>query len=94
MHKLIGIKATSTWDCDTDTRIIRIMVTTADESEIKDLDDNCFKVQGTAIKEQFVSFKMLDGVDRVAQALRALADHLNPTGDKLSPVEETPKGDK
>jgi hypothetical protein len=94
MHKLIDIKVTSTWDCGTDARIIRIMVTTADESDIKDLPDNYIEVQGTSIKEQFVSVKMLDGVDRVAHALRALADHINPTGDKLSPVAEAPKGDK
>jgi hypothetical protein len=86
MRKLIDIKMTSIWDCDTDARIIRIMVITADESDIKDLPDNHIEVQGAAIKEQFVSVKMLDGVDRVAQALRALADRLNPTSDKLSPV--------
>jgi hypothetical protein len=93
MHKLIDIKVTSTWDCNTDARIIRIMVTTADESDIKVLDGN-LEVQAEAIKAQFVPVKMLDGVDRVAQALRALADHIHPVGDNLTPSEETPVEDK
>jgi hypothetical protein len=84
MHKLIDIKVTSTWDCGTDARIIRLMVTTADESDIKVLDGN-LEVQAAAIKAQFIPVKMLDGVDRVAQALRALADHINPDGGKLAP---------
>jgi hypothetical protein len=83
MHKLIDIKVTSTWDCGTDARIIRLMVTTADESDIKVLDGN-LEVQAAAIKAQFIPVKMLDGVDRVAQALRALADHINTDGGKPS----------
>jgi hypothetical protein len=81
MHKLIDIKVTSTWDCNTDARIIRLMVTTADESAIKVLDGS-LEVQAEAIKEQFVPVKMLDGVDIVAQALRALADQLNKLTDQ------------
>jgi hypothetical protein len=70
------------------------MVITADESEIKDLDGNRIEVRVTDVKEQFVSVKTLDGVDRVAHALRALADHINPVGEKLPPSGENPKGDK